>query len=255
MATDVQFLFGQFVPNCNHIRDKQFDYYVLQLSDGGSVDLTIDAQHFRLEGRWFWSSYPGPRIAFKPTEPGGTWVHRYLAFGGPGVRQWIKQGIFPIPPQPVHQRDDYPRRFDELLELSRRTDKLGTARASLLLESILTELAETRARPEASPTWLAPVLSQAQLLGAHVHTDELAAEAGMTPRSFRRRFTQEVGQSPRNYVIACRIGHAKDMLGRTELPIKQIAQQLGYNDVYFFTRQFKKVTGVAPSAYRKSREG
>jgi len=43
-------------------------------------------------------------------------------------------------------------------------------------------------------------------------------------------------------------------LGETNLPIKEIAERLGYNDVYFFSRQFRKQMGVPPAAYRKSRQ-
>ena len=70
MRRDIQFLFGQFIPRCTHQIDKYFeDYNVLQLMAGGAVNLTVGEDIFHLEGRWFWSSYPGPRIAFRPEAP------------------------------------------------------------------------------------------------------------------------------------------------------------------------------------------
>ena len=251
----ITFLFGQFVPRCAHRVDKRFGYNVLQLADGGAVDVCIDSVPHRIAGRTFWSSYPGPNIRFTPAAGHATWVHRYLAFSGPGVDHWRAAGLFPIAPQAVDPRSDYPQRFDLLLELSRRNDRWGAARAALLLESILTELAEARARPNEMPGWIGPVLAAAQQLGGEVDQTRLADEAGMSPRTFRRQFQSVMGMSPRDYVISSRIGHAKDLLGTTQLPIKQIADQLGYRDVFFFTRQFRKVTGVAPAAYRRSREG
>jgi len=256
MASEITFLFGQFVPRCTHRIDKHFeDYYVIQMCNGGAVDLAIGSERYKLEGRWYWSSYPGPKIKFNPAAGTKMWVHRYLAFRGPGVQEWIKAGLFPIRPQPADaagQKDA--ERFDELLELSRRADRWGNARASLLLESMLTELAEARVRPHAVPGWIGDVLARSQELGTQVTQDELATIAGMTPRTFRRQFRAVMGMSPLEYVIECRVSHAKEMLGRTELPIKQIAQQLGYQDVFFFTRQFRQSTGVAPAAFRRSRE-
>lgn len=254
---DVQFLFGQYVPRCTHRVDKFFDYHVLQFLDGGAVDLQLGAERHRLEGRWFWSSYPGPRVAFHVAPPHKSWVHRYLAFEGPAVKEWTKAGLFPIRPQAV-AREDYGRRFDEVLELSRRTDRWGKLRAALAIETILTELAEARSRAAVDdelPTWLAAAVSRMQALGDPVDHDALATEAGLPPRTFRRKFTAAVGTSPQDYAIACRVGHAKEMLGGTDLPIKTIADQLGYRDVSFFTRQFRRVTGVPPAAYRRSREG
>jgi len=251
----MQFLFGQFVPQCNHRIDKHFeDYFVLQYMEGGEIDLTIDERYYSLKGRWFWSSYPGPRISFRAAEPKKTWMHRYLAFRGSVVKNWTVQGLFPILPQQPLPTIDYSDRFDTLLELSRRTDRWGIARASLLLETILTELAETRAKPQSIPAWLESALAQITALGAEIDHDRLAMESGMSPRTFRRRFTQALGTSPQAYTIACRIGHARQMLGTTELPIKTIAQQLGYRDVFFFSRQFTRFAGISPAAYRRTKE-
>jgi AraC-like DNA-binding protein len=255
MGRPIQFLFGQFVPRCNHNIDKHFDdYCVLQYMDGGEIDLEIDGQEHRLHGRWFWSSYPGPRIRFHVSRTGETWVHRYLAFAGSVVKQWISSGLFPIPPQHLGLSVDYSDRFDELLALSRRSDHWGIARATLMLETILTELAEARAKPQATPSWLENGLAQITALGAEIDYNSLAIEAGMSPRTFRRRFSEIMGTSPQAYAIACRIGHARQMLGATELPIKTIAQLLGYSDVFFFSRQFTQFAGISPAAYRRTKE-
>ena len=145
MPRPIQFLFGQFVPQCNHNINKHFeDYYVLQYMEGGEVDLEVGARSYKLHGRWFWSSYPGPRISFHASDPAKTWMHRYLAFRGAAVKEWIEARLFPIPPQQPSPTIDYSDRFDDLLELSRKTDRWSIARASLLLETILTELAEAR---------------------------------------------------------------------------------------------------------------
>lgn len=254
VAETINFLFGQFVPRCTHRVDKHFTYNVLQLADGGAVDLGVDGQRYHLTGRTFWSSYPGPQIRFNPASGHETWVHRYLAFSGPGVERWRAAGIFPVQPQPVDVRSDFPQRFDQMLELSRRADRFGVARAALMLETILTELAEARSRPNVLPKWIEPVLAAAQQFGDDVDQARLADEAGMTPRTFRRQFRDVMDMSAGEYVIATRVNHAKELLGMTQLPVKQVAEQLGYRDVSFFTRQFRKVAGVAPAAYRRSRE-
>jgi len=259
MRRSIQFLFGQFVPECSHDIDKYFeDYYVLQFMDGGEVELRVDSQVYRLGGRWFWSSYPGPRISFHAAGEGKTWVYRYLAFKGPVVKLWIRQGsrggIFPIAPQQPPPGWDYSGRFDEMLALSRRADRWGDARALLLLETILTELAEARGMPKSIPEWLEGGLAAINVLGAKVDYGQMAREAGMSTRSFRRRFAEAMGMSPQAYAIGCRIGHARHLLGATDLPIKTVSQRLGYGDIFFFSRQFKRFTGMSPAAYRRTKE-
>ncbi len=69
--------------------------------------------------------------------------------------------------------------------------------------------------------------------------------------TLRRRFKQETGQPLHDYLLQRRLMKARTMLDETELPIKEIVEQLGYRDVYFFTRQFHRFLGLPPAAYRK----
>jgi AraC-like DNA-binding protein len=256
----LHFLFGQFVPRCTHRIDKVFaDYCVLQYMHGGAVRLSVDGQERVLEGRHFFSSYPGPRIAFRAMVAGSTWVHRYLAFRGPALEGFLREGLFPVPPMPAPREPgglDYAHRFDQLLELSRRDDAFGYKRALLELERLLCELAEARASPVHEPAWLAPARSRLESLGTRdIDYDELATELGFAPRTFRREFQKATGLPPHQYLLNSRISHARELLAHTDLPLKQIARELGYTDVFYFTRHFKRAVGVPPGMFRRSREG
>ena len=252
---DIQFLFGQFVPQCRHDIGKHFDdYCTIQFMAAGAVELRIDETAYALHGRWFWSAYPGPRVSFRAAGR-RPWVHRYLAFNGKLVEQWRRDGLFPIAPQEAPLNVDYAERFDTMLDASRRTDRLSVRRATLLLETTLVELAEARAKPAIEPEWFKATRAQLELPGGEaIDYDAIANEAGLPLRTFRRRFTQLAGASPHEYHLAARVGQAKELLGATDVPIKQIAMQLGYRDVGFFSRQFAQLAGVPPGAYRRSRE-
>lgn len=265
---ELHFLFGQFVPRCTHNVDKRFEgYCVLQYCAGGAVDLTIGEEQRTLEGRFFWSSYPGPRIAFKPSARGGkggdTWVHRYLAFRGSAVKRWTEEGLFPIAPMPAPIRpgagtadDDWAERFDVLLDLSRREDATGRRRAELELELLLCELADARATNSGQPEWLRKAKSKLEALRTdEIDYQRLATELGFSARTFRREFTRLAGMPPHRFLLAARISHARELLAHTDLPIKEISRELGYRDVFYFTRQFRGLVGVPPGVYRHSRDG
>lgn len=260
-SPDLIFLHGQSVPRCTHDIDKRFtDYQTLQYMNGGGVELGIDAEVHHLRGRWFWSAYPGPRIRFRADRAGGseTWVHRYVAFRGPLVSRWTAEGLFPIVrPQRPAEGKDCSKRFDELLGLSKRTDRWGHLRAVHVLEGILLELAEARAQPAGSQPWVAEAIERlaAGAEGELPNYAEVAASMGMAESTFRRRFRQATGTPPHVYVLQCRVASARQMLGETDLPIKEIARRLGYRDVYFFSRQFRQLAGVPPAVYRRSRQG
>src|SRR5687768_11911568 len=94
---EIVFLAAQHVPHCAHQIDKRFaDYQTIQYMQAGDVALAVDQQRYALNGRWFWSCYPGPRIAFHAADRGKTWVHRYVSFRGPLVTRWMEDGLFPI---------------------------------------------------------------------------------------------------------------------------------------------------------------
>ncbi len=82
--------------------------------------------------------------------------------------------------------------------------------------------------------------------------EALADQAGYTPAHFSRVFKDIMGVSPQQYLIQAKIDRATQLLHETDWSMSRIAQVLGYNDVFFFSRQFKSVTGQTPSAVRRS---
>ena len=83
------------------------------------------------------------------------------------------------------------------------------------------------------------------------HTiDSLAARANLSPRYFSQKFKEIIGQTVRTYIIRSRIARAEHLLHYTGLTVTEVAEALGYNDLHFFSRQFKKYTGKNPSEVR-----
>lgn len=70
---------------------------------------------------------------------------------------------------------------------------------------------------------------------------ELAALAGCSVRQLQRRFKQEKQLGPMEYVIQLRMESASRMLRHTDASIGEIADKLGYRDMYYFSRAFKSM--------------
>jgi AraC family transcriptional regulator of arabinose operon len=83
---------------------------------------------------------------------------------------------------------------------------------------------------------------------------ELAQLMGLSVQQFFRRFGQATGSSPMDWLRRERINHAKRLLAGTRDHISRIAEKVGYADPHYFSRDFKKLVGVAPREYRR-REG
>lgn len=79
----------------------------------------------------------------------------------------------------------------------------------------------------------------------------LAAAAGMTARTFLRRFSAATGLTPVEYLQQVRIAKAREALERTLTPVDRIAWDVGYSDPAAFRKLFQKLTGLPPAAYRQ----
>ncbi|MEC3766454.1 AraC family transcriptional regulator [Cupriavidus sp. SS-3] len=80
--------------------------------------------------------------------------------------------------------------------------------------------------------------------------EALARQAGLSPYYFTRVFKDATGLPPYRYVLHKRIEYACATLRRDELSIEDVALACGFGDNAQFTKQFKKICGVTPSAYR-----
>jgi AraC-like DNA-binding protein len=85
-----------------------------------------------------------------------------------------------------------------------------------------------------------------------VTVNELARIAHMSERNFLREFRNAMNMSPIDYLIRRRISRACELLRRTGLTIGEVGYRVGFNDSNYFSRQFRKVTGQTPSAFRKT---
>jgi len=88
--------------------------------------------------------------------------------------------------------------------------------------------------------------------GALPSVNEMAKTMKMSPEHFSRVFHKVTGQSPLDFLLHTRLMRARHLLAETDLSIAAIAEQLGYADLFFFSRQFKQKTGMPPSRYRIS---
>ena len=89
-------------------------------------------------------------------------------------------------------------------------------------------------------------------IGSRLDIDLLADKACMSKDHYIRVFKRETGETPNVYITKRKLEKAELSLVTTALPIKSIADSLGYDDYSYFNRIFKKNVGVTPLQYRES---
>lgn len=80
--------------------------------------------------------------------------------------------------------------------------------------------------------------------------ESLASRAGMSRAAFARRFAQVFEQSPMEFVQRVRLRIAARLLTTTDLPVKVVANTIGYVSRSYFSRAFRAAYGLDPTAYR-----
>jgi signal transduction histidine kinase/DNA-binding LacI/PurR family transcriptional regulator/AraC-like DNA-binding protein/CheY-like chemotaxis protein len=83
---------------------------------------------------------------------------------------------------------------------------------------------------------------------------ELAQAVGVSEDYLSRVFNRELGLAPWEYLSRYRIYQAKELLHRTNDSISSVAQQVGFQDHRYFSRVFRKLTGVGPKEFRERPE-
>ena len=119
-----------------------------------------------------------------------------------------------------------------------------------LLENCLLDLARRIERPRAAAAVSEPLLSVRRMIstapGSRITLPDMARAAGMSPSSFSARFKKAFGLSPKAYLLQHRMRHAAHLLANRNRTISEIAAEVGYDDLFHFSKTFKKHFGMSP---------
>jgi len=84
---------------------------------------------------------------------------------------------------------------------------------------------------------------------------ELAEQVHLSPSRFAAVFLKQTGLSPLAHFQRLKIQRARALLERPEMSISEVALAVGYQDPLYFSRLFRKATGVSPRAWKKDPRG
>lgn len=127
-----------------------------------------------------------------------------------------------------------------------------TALAELLLTIVRSSQASGPAR-RASVAHAARELME-QRLDSTCSLSDLAAELGCGLSTLKKTFRREIGISPAQYLLHRRVMEAGRRLEETDVPVGNIAADLGFSSSQYFANVFKRLTGLNPTEFRDARE-
>lgn len=196
----------------------------------------MDFQHYEAEGNWEF-----------------LWVH----FNGGASLSYFSRYIAASPPVavlPGEEGNAFEGLLWRLLAANKNRDYTTEAVTSHILTGLLTALAVLPKSPGS------PALMPAAVRGAVAYIERnyaqeitlqtLAAYLLVSPYTLHKEFKRHMGMPPNAYLIHCRLNHAKELLKYGDLSVKEIACQVGIENVSHFINLFKKSEHKTPRAFK-----
>ncbi|MBQ8525646.1 MAG: helix-turn-helix domain-containing protein [Clostridia bacterium] len=208
-----------------------------RFSDGTTMETLPDSVFYLPEH----SSY-----IVKDVAPGGCWA----------INFYMNKPI-QLAPFSIKLRNHLPvqRIFKESIEIYMKKKPFSRVEIIKNLYSIISHIGNESLHsyiPSTLRNKIQP--AENEIFSRYTDTDltvsELAKLCGISVAYLRRAFNQIYSMSPKDYICSLRIDHAKALLENTSLPVSEIAVMSGYSDPCYFSREFKKRTGIAPSRYK-----
>jgi len=228
--------------------DEHIFYFVLN----GGIDATVDGQCVSLQAGDAAITPPGSKFAFRATDDAAIELYRFRLTISPSGKTVPVLDRFHHAFAPGCR--DY---FARLISEGEFPTKGGEWKTKGLLLALLSEAFFPTQR---TTTERVLVASEIRQLRSYIHQRshhwpspaDLARELKLSADYFSRIFRRTMGMPPRRWIVEERVRMAALALVESNQNVSEVAEAFGYCDVYFFSQQFKKVTGLSPSHYARN---
>lgn len=198
--------------------------------------------------------FPGVPHRYEP-DPDSGWSEIYLLFTGPVFDLWQAAGVIRPDGPILHAAPvaEWARRISEILPMAGESRLSATAgvQAVCQLQHLLADILAIQQGPigYGEEAWLDRARALLESL-PYPGLPAIARQTGVSPDSFRKRFRALSGKTVSDYRTQVLVRRAKSLLEQHRLRDSEIADALGFHDAAHFSKRFKQVVGMTPSAFR-----
>ena len=241
------------------LRSQGTSTWLITLTLSGEGHFVSDSGIHSVRQGSLWLVEPGVRQEYGASSPPGAWNFYWAHFYSRA--HWLPY-LTNIPEQSAGHR--CLQILDEHL-LKRISDgmhrchaarqspgRLREPRALAALEEVLCLAAEAAGSPSTSDP---RILSVLEFINSNLpfatEIERMAEVAGLSVSRFAHLFNQETGTSPREYGERLRMERAAQLLALTAMPVYAVAEAMGFDNPYYFSRRFKAVMGHSPKKHRE----
>ncbi len=231
------------------IHDKFFFSFILK----GTGNLRIDNKEYFLKAPCVFLQYPG--VMMHHSSIGG-WDELFAGYAPESVPLLKKMNLFQrsVPTWKIDNYNEFMRTFNRVIGLARRVNEYGVPD---MLDRLLQELVllsfqkgEEQNRNEKDERVGKIIAYLDTHYSEEINFLELVALHGLSYSSFIRRWRSIFNISPQKYLLQVRMKQASSLLLETDMRINEIAETLGFDNPFYFSKVFRDFYGMTASNYR-----
>lgn len=237
-----------------------YDYTLVFISKGEGVFESSQVPLVKIKEGTCFFLYPGIWHRYKPNPKRG-WEEYWVGFKGSYPDELMAKDFFSLeaPIIKIGFNENLLDLFHRLIETVKSAD-LGYHQVipgiTLEILGLLNAISKFEVENNKDPT--TRLISKAKFLlqesiEVPINMEEMVKDLPMGYSKFRRVFKEITGLSPNQYYLNLRLNKAKALLITTDLSILDIAQLTGFETPFYFSRFFKKKSGVPPAYYRSNK--
>lgn len=230
---------------------------LLYISSGRGTFESKPAFSASIEAGHAFLLFPGVWHRYAP-DPETGWHEHWIVFDGEMCHRWLRHK-FVSPKTPVvrvNAENVILAVFSRMMQAIRENRPALQQILAGATDSLMALIySAQQAPPAGGDTQNANVIERAitriqSEFDRDINMKLLAQELGVSYSWFRHTFTAHTGLSPHQYLLELRFVRARNLLAETELPIKEIALQTGFEDELYFSRLFRQKLNLTPSQWR-----
>ena len=252
-------------PPGGHPKGYAFDWQQGRILEGFAL-LYISSGQGSLESESRFSAAVEPGHAFLlfpkiwhryAPNPETGWHEHWIGFDGESARRWLKHK-FISPKNPIvkiNAEDTVLATFNRISQSIRANRPALQQILAGATDNLMGLFYSAQQAQPAADAQNANVIENAitriqNEFASELDVKLLARDLGVSYSWFRHTFAAHTGLSPHQYLLEFRLVRARSLLAETELSIKEIATQTGFEDEFYFSRLFRQKLNLTPSQWR-----
>ena len=232
------------------------DSYRIYNVTEGKGEFEADGKAYKAEKGDFFVFRPGMKIRYSSRSAEELWTYCWISFGGTDAEFYLSEtGLGAVTPQKRSDPAGFYSAVEKCLDLCERERDAAsqTEINSLLLRSLCAinkpRASKIRQRAAVQTEKALRFIESNYMRG--ITARDVTAELNIDRTHFFRIFKAKTGFSPEQYIMRMRIKKAKELLASGTNTVTEIASLVGVNDVFYFSKLFKRAEGISPTEYRK----